>query len=116
MEFKTHYNASKFPKSPELNSGEILVETAGYITAEQRITNLMLAGQRLVEHRKSAYDFEAGKEIDEDFYDPTRRKNYDMADAFQDELALIAKLRQAGVKPPETQQELSQAPEKTSAE
>ena len=43
---------------------------------------MILAGQRLVEHRKEMYDFSDGKDIDESFTDPTRSKNYDMSDAF----------------------------------
>ena len=44
---------------------------------------MILAGQRLIEHRMSMYDFDSNKELDESFYDPTRSKNFDMADAFQ---------------------------------
>ena len=43
---------------------------------------MILAGQRLVEHRKEMYDFSDGKDIDESFTDPTRSKNFDMSDAF----------------------------------
>ena len=43
---------------------------------------MILAGQRLVEHRKEMYDFSDGNDIDESFTDPTRSKNYDMSDAF----------------------------------
>lgn len=42
----------------------------------------MLAGQRLIEHRQELYDFKRGQEPDESFSDPTRSKNFDMADAF----------------------------------
>lgn len=75
-EFKNH-------SKPEINSGETLVETAGYIPAKKKIENMILAGQRLVEYRKSQFDFEDHKSIDEDYYDPTRNKNLDMAEAFQ---------------------------------
>lgn len=90
MEFNTHYNRKR--SKGEINSGEIIVETAGYISAKQRIENLINAGQRLVESRASQYDFDGSKPIDEDFYDPTRLKSYDMADATQDMLAVEAKL------------------------
>ena len=80
MQFQTKYNHSKSPG--EVNLGKNLVEKAGYIPAQARIENMILAGQRLVEHRKEMYDFSDGKDIDESFTDPTRSKNYDMSDAF----------------------------------
>ena len=43
----------------------------------------MLAGQRLDQSRKALYDFPSEDEIDEDAYDPTRRGNFDLADASQ---------------------------------
>lgn len=80
MLFQTKYTHEKSPG--EVNLGKNLVEKAGYIPAQARIENMILAGQRLVEHRKEMYDFSDGKDIDESFTDPTRSKNYDMADAF----------------------------------
>nr|QJB19359.1 MAG: hypothetical protein [Microvirus sp.] len=81
MLFQTRYNHQK--SIPEVNLGKRLVEKAGYIPAKDRIENMILAGQRLIEHRMSMYDFESNKELDESYYDPTRSKNFDMADAFQ---------------------------------
>lgn len=79
--FNTKYNYKKV-SIPEKNSGRSPVETAGYIPANQRIENMMLAGQRLSESRKEQYDFPDG-EIDESYNDPTRSKNFDLADASQ---------------------------------
>lgn len=78
MDFQTHYKRN--PAPPEINSGEKLVETAGYITAQQRIEAILNAGQRLVEFRKEQFDFSDDSEFDEDFEDPTRSKNFDLAD------------------------------------
>lgn len=89
--FKTPFNRDKFPVIPEQGSGELLVDTSGYVSAERRITALIMAGQRLVSSRREAYDFSSDQDIDENFIDPTRRKNYDMADATQDGLSLAAK-------------------------
>lgn len=80
MQFQTKYTHEKSPG--EVNQGSNLVEKAGYIPAQARIENMILAGQRLVEHRKEMYDFNDGNDIDETFSDPTRSKNYDMSDAF----------------------------------
>lgn len=89
MKFETHY--SRTPAPPEINTGEKLVETAGYMTAQQRIEAIMNAGKRLESWRKEQFDFD--DKIDENFYDPTRSKNYDLADAFQDGLSVHAKLK-----------------------
>lgn len=80
MIFATRYNHQK--SIPETNTLPSLVERAGYIPAQARIENMILAGQRLIEHRAQMYDFDSGIEPDNDFYDPTRSKNFDMADAF----------------------------------
>lgn len=80
MQFQTKYTHEKSPG--EVNQGKNLVEKAGYIPAQARIENMILAGQRLIEHRKEMYDFSDGNDIDETFSDPTRSKNYDMSDAF----------------------------------
>ena len=61
--YKTPLNASTYQKMPEFNSGKKLVETAGYIPAQKRIENLMLAGQRLVAYRMELYDCPAGELI-----------------------------------------------------
>lgn len=81
MNFATHYKPNRC--SPEINSGEIMVEKAGYIPAQKRIENLINAGQRLKEFRAEQFDFPDEKSIDHSFMDPTRRKNFDMADASQ---------------------------------
>ena len=79
MIFQTHYNHAR--SAPEENHGPVLVERAGYIPAQQRIENLIFAGQRLINYRKEQFDF-PGNEIDESAYDPTRSKNFDLSDAF----------------------------------
>ena len=109
MRFNTQYDRVRQPA--EQNSGITLVERAGYISAQVRIENLMLAGQRLVQARKEMYDFPDGK-IDFDFNDPTRRKNYDLADGFQDGLKVEAKLKaqKEAVKASQAAQEGSNKP------
>lgn len=85
MNFQTHYTHQS--SKPEQNHGPVLVEVAGYISAQKRIENMILAGQRLIAYRREQFDFEEGS-VDEDFNDPTRSSNYDLADAFQTEIAL----------------------------
>lgn len=89
--FKTQFNANVFPRVLNNGSGEILVEKAGYIDLQKRIENMMLAGNRLVEGRKEMYDFDG--DVDEDFYDPTREKSFDLADASMISNDIEAKLR-----------------------
>lgn len=90
MNYKTQYGGKL--GTPEINSGELLVETAGYISAKERIENIMLAGQRLDNYRKGRFDFEDEKSIDMSFVDPTREKGFDLADATQAELGVTARL------------------------
>ena len=92
MNFSTKYSLQKTP--PEVNKGPSHVEKAGYIPAQARIENMMLAGQRLVAHRAEMYDFKELKDIDENFIDPTRSKNFDMADATQIALNIEQKQRE----------------------
>ena len=91
MEFQTPYKL--FPFEGEINSGEILVETAGYVSAQQRIESIMLAGQRLVESRREMYDYDTEDDLDEDRYPVTRDPGFDLADATQITLDLQRKLR-----------------------
>ena len=90
--FKTQYSGNT--TKPEKNHGERLVETAGYIPAQVRIENMMLAGRRLAEARKELYDFPAGVEPDESLSDPTRSPNFDLADASAIQMAAESRLRQ----------------------
>lgn len=70
-------------KSPEINSGEILVEKAGYEPAKNKIERMIIAGRRLQDFRRHQFDFQPGEEIDETFIDPTRNPAFDPSDAFQ---------------------------------
>lgn len=77
MEFQTKHNRKRQPR--EENHGEILVETAGYLPAKKRIENLMFAGLQLKEFRMEQFDF-YDNQVDEDYFDRTRSKNFDIAD------------------------------------
>lgn len=89
MEFQTQYNRKS--RIPEKNTLPSMTERAGYIPAEKRIENMMLAGQRLAQSRKDQYDFEDDN-VDESFEDPTRTVGFDDADASQIALALDAEM------------------------
>lgn len=116
MEFQTHYTRT-IRSAPERNSGQTIVERAGYISAQERIENMILAGQRLVDYRRARHDFAEGEQLDESFTDPTRARNFDLADATQMQLrtdyniAQSAALAQAEVdqKASQTQTEASGA-------
>ena len=111
MNFSTKYSLQKTP--PEVNKGPSHVEKAGYIPAQARIENMMLAGQRLVAHRAEMYDFKELKDIDENFIDPTRSKNFDMADASQLALNLDQKQRESeALKASQAAQEAQEEPQK----
>ena len=67
MKFNTHFIRER--SAPEVNQGETLVEKAGYISAQERIENMILAGQRLVDYRRARHDFEGDEDLDEYFED-----------------------------------------------
>lgn len=67
----------------EKGGGEILVDTAGHITAKQRIENIINAGINLMDYRRAQYEFEHNEEINEDYHDPTRDYNFDLSDVTQ---------------------------------
>lgn len=92
MEFYTQWKRPD-KVNYEINSGEIRVEKAGYISAQKRIENLILAGQRLVASRSDQYDF-AG-EPDLDYVDLTRSKNVDIVDVDQATQYLEEKAKKA---------------------
>jgi len=89
--YQTRSNTKEFPRRKERVGGQRLVEVAGYVSAKQRIESLIQAGQRLRAYRESQFDFPDKDKIDENAWDPTRRKGYDLADATQDKLALEAR-------------------------
>ena len=70
-----------------------LTEQAGYIPPQDQIESMILAGQRLNEARASQYDFASEDDIDEDASDPTRRGNFDLADASQMDMETQMSLR-----------------------
>lgn len=65
----------------EVNSGELLVEVAGYVPAKKQIENLLFAGKRLDEFRRNEYEFQEGEEIPPGYIDRTRTPNFDVVDA-----------------------------------
>lgn len=75
------YNRPNKKLFMEVNSGELIVETAGYVPPHIRIQELLDAGERLIAYRKEQYNFGRGEQIDETFTDPTRDPNFDMVDA-----------------------------------
>lgn len=77
MKFNTPYERIK--DLPEINKGKRMVEIAGYIPANKRIENIINAGQRLVLSRSEQYDFPDGN--DDGSTDPTRKLDFDMAEA-----------------------------------
>lgn len=81
MKFYTKYDRP--PTSYEVGGGKKLVETAGYLSAKQRIDNLITAGRQLMASRAEQYDFPEGTPTDTNFSDPTRSRGFDLADASQ---------------------------------
>lgn len=89
---QTRYKRGK--RELEKNSGEMIVETAGYIPAEIRIRSLLAAGKRLEEARAEMYDWPDG--VLPDKYDIPfgRRLDTDMGEASQVALRVGERLAQ----------------------
>ena len=86
------YNRNVRPERvQEKNSGVSKTETQGYIPAKTQIENLLAAGERLSEYRKAVYDFTG--ETDSAPIPPDRRRNFDMADAYQEGEAVKKRLK-----------------------
>ena len=86
----------KRPKpDKEINSGEQVTETAGYIPADIQIEDMLAAGMRLGEYRREMYDFDANEEVPEDFMDPTRSPGVDVVDVQNAALAVNSRIVEA---------------------
>ena len=107
MKFATAYERESSKK--EKLDQTIKVQKIGYVPAKKRIEDIINAGMRLKDFRASQYDFPEGTEIDETLNDPTRAKNFDLADASQLKYAAEASLKasQAALK---ASQEVSKEP------
>ena len=93
VEVFSHFKRPKDVK--EINSGEQITETAGYIPADVQIQDMIAAGMRLGEYRREMYDFDANEEIPEDFMDITRIPGVDVVDVERAGIAVNAKIAEA---------------------
>jgi len=91
------FRSSRYPaaRKPESLGGTTKTETAGYVSGPQQIERLFNAGQILDNFRIQNYDFKAGEP--DGNMDPTRRRNYDLADSTAD-LAYLEARREEAVK------------------
>ena len=85
----TNYKSSPPQRFSQISK----TQKKGYITAQQRIEQIMLAGKNLREYRENQYDFKTESDIDFSLNDPTRSKNFDLADASQLKYAVEASLK-----------------------
>ena len=91
---KTFYTQYKRPvKTYEYNSGEVLVERHSFISARDQFRALLQAGKRADLAR--GYDSDIQPDIDNLQYDPTRRRNYDLADYSADVAEVRRRLKEA---------------------
>ena len=94
MIFSMQFQDTPIEVIGEENSGEVIVETAGYVDSKTKIENMIFAGQRLEQSRDEYYDFNQENQFDEQIeYDinPTRRPGFDMAEASEYQERLFGK-------------------------
>lgn len=110
MKFNTQYERPDKKVSLEVASDKSRVETAGYLSAEQRISSLIGAGQRLMDYRRAQYDLHEEDPPDDIYPDPTRSPNFDLADStiIADQLKYNARLRAKASKEAEEAKKASQ--------
>lgn len=93
---KFNSNFERVRQGPEPGGGKSKTEKKGYIPANVRIEDMILAGKRLVEARAERFDYPAGPDDgEEEEIDPTRVRNYDLADAAQSALEIKQRMRKA---------------------
>lgn len=81
MKFYTQYDRPEKAPFLEKIDKTCIVEVGGYIPAKDRIESLINAGRRLETYRIENYHFKAGEAVDENFSDPTTRKDFDVFEA-----------------------------------
>lgn len=96
MEFFTQYTWSD--TYGEWNCGKTIVDPSGYISPQQRIDNLIRAGQRLEEFRREQYDYDHGDSDDGVWMDPLRTPGLDLSDVSRIQSVAMDRLRRR--KPP----------------
>lgn len=92
--FYTQYSRPSKDDFLERPCHEDLVEKAGYVPPHVLIESFMIAGRRLQAHRQQ-FDFSSDEDLDLYYSDPTRRLDYDLADATQEELRLTQMFKDA---------------------
>lgn len=80
MEITFNTPFSRQRVSTEQNSGEILVETAGYVSADKMIQRLINAGIRLADFRAGEFGSDGLPEGEEPSVDPTQSSDFDLSD------------------------------------
>ena len=79
-----------------MNNKDTKTESIGILTHSQRVNKFVEAGIRTSEYRAEYYDYKPEEPIDPNRpLSPTRRWDYDMAEASQDLLAVEERLAQA---------------------
>lgn len=90
------YTQRKRPKKEsflEDNFEPSITEQGGYVPPHIQIENFMIQGRKLLAYREQ-FDFSEEDHVDEYFNDPTRRWNYDMAEASQESFVLEERLKE----------------------
>jgi len=89
--FYTQYNRPA--KTYEYNSGEVLVERHSLVSVRDQFRALLQAGKRADLAR--GYDSDIQPDMKNLQYDPTRRRNYDLADYSADVAEVRRRLKEA---------------------
>lgn len=99
MDYRTQYVNTPV-SGGEPGGGEKIVDSSGYVTAEQQIFSMIDAGIRLDQARREMYDYEGSEDdseenldLDSVDYDRLRIPGIDIAEVSQMQLAIKARLK-----------------------
>ncbi|GMO29585.1 MAG: hypothetical protein Ta2B_10580 [Termitinemataceae bacterium] len=81
MVFSSRATIERFLEAPAGNSGKSKTEQVGYLSPKIQIQQMLRTGRNINDYRRSVYDFASDEEVDENYYDVTRDKNFDLVDA-----------------------------------
>lgn len=89
----------------------------GYVDHNKRISEMIRAGLNLENWRQGKYDYPDDDDTDKEYHvDPTRRPDYDLADASEDLRRINTRLKAKKASPPDDKTESPRPSEKTPQE
>lgn len=91
--FNTNYKKNKVYQG-EKNFEKTKTVQSGWMPIALQVKRMEAAGMRLQAYKEAVYDFKFKVPVPDDANDPTRRKGYDMLDAWEDRQGALKRLKE----------------------